>query len=103
VRGVMGNIVEKKGKMKAKYNKTRVLSSKNNTTDWGILHGSWCLRLLGAIVHQALEDLNHWDENIRNSAIEFFYSENFNNWLRNANISPDYVRKLAGLDDVYIS
>jgi hypothetical protein len=99
----MGSIVEKKGKRKAKYNKTQVLSGGNNVMGWDVLHGNWCLGLLSAIIHQAIEDLNHWDENTRNSAIEFFYSENFNNWLIMANVSPEYVRKLAGLEQIYIS
>ena len=78
------------------------LKKEKSAMRWGETYGNGYTSLVGAIIHQAVEDLNHEDECIKNSAIEFFYSENFNEWCSLLNVSPDYIRKIAGLDYTYI-
>jgi len=64
---------------------------------WDDTFGHGWLSLLAGVIRQAIEDLGHHDDEIRNSAIEFFYGENFESWCEIINIIPEYIRREAGV------
>lgn len=66
---------------------------------WEDVYGYGCLGLVGAVIHQAIEDLDHHDDETRSSAIDFFYSERFEGWCDLLDANPDNIRKMASIEE----